>query len=134
MSTEATFSSFQLGHLAEDAPTGLVIRAYKRASDMDRPLRVLKLQYQGPNTQASFCIVGALRVLVGRTCTSSPPRLYRGFTKASLSASTHVRTKRSDLRLQKIHWLCSANLGKEASFSQLRLEAPLYKKSLIGWS
>lgn len=42
MSVEATFSPLQLGHLAEDAPSGLVIRGYTRASDIERPLQVLK--------------------------------------------------------------------------------------------
>lgn len=74
---------------------------------------------------------GVLRVLVGQTCTSFPLRLYRGFTKASLWAPAHVRTKRSDLRLHNIQCLCPLNLAKEALFSWLHLEEPLEEENLV---
>lgn len=38
--------SLQVGHLAEDAPTSLVIGGYQRARDIKWPFLVRKLQYQ----------------------------------------------------------------------------------------
>lgn len=56
---------------------------------------------------------------------TSTLKLNWGFTKASSWAPAHVRTKRRDLHLHKIHWLCPPNLGKEAKFSWLHSEEPL---------